>query len=398
MKNINSKNGGVLLMAMLVLLAFSILAIGLFKLEQTDAVEAVYVEQTDQAFWIAEAGLQRVLNKLRISAAYRKAITDSYTASSRFTETDTTGLGSYTADVWGDGSGTNFWIESQGNVRAISRRIRLSSTITQFGPGGLNGLDGNSQIRRGGTINGDAYVKGEFSVRAGTTISGEVLTENYEDFPEGGSPIPEDGVLDLSIDRSYFEPYLNMSVNDSINVESLDLAGGNIVVNRTPNQTDTPTNIFSTVTGGVLVIKGSQTFGKEMSVGNDITLIVDGDLTILKTATFGNNVTVYATGEMDLFKDATATSSVGTGSTFMSLDNMKINKDLNFDGLIFTEGHAEISGDLTLTGSLIADTFDIRMGATVTADEDRIPDSVANNMIVSTYIVRSGIWTEIAAQ
>jgi len=62
--NNTSKSGGALVMVMIVLLAFSVLSIGLFKLHETDALETVRIQQADQAFWVAEAGLQRALNNV----------------------------------------------------------------------------------------------------------------------------------------------------------------------------------------------------------------------------------------------------------------------------------------------------------------------------------------------
>ncbi|MBW2514688.1 MAG: hypothetical protein JRE21_08990, partial [Deltaproteobacteria bacterium] len=60
-----SKSGGVLLMAVLVMLAFSILVIGLYKMSATNAVEAVYQDHSNQAFWLAESGLQDAIQRLR---------------------------------------------------------------------------------------------------------------------------------------------------------------------------------------------------------------------------------------------------------------------------------------------------------------------------------------------
>ena len=53
----NPREGGIILMAMFVMLVFVVLAIGLYKIRESDAVESVYVEQDTQAFWLAETGL-----------------------------------------------------------------------------------------------------------------------------------------------------------------------------------------------------------------------------------------------------------------------------------------------------------------------------------------------------
>lgn len=390
MKTVRGKEGGVLIMVMVVMLAMSALAVGLHRLHETDALEAVYVKHSAEAFWVAEAGLQQTLSRLRTDTAFRKFVSSD--PDNPDTATETVGAGRYEVEVWGDGLGNNFSIRSRGTVRDSERLLLLSVVLNEFGPHGLITLDGDSRIRDGANIDGSIYQNGELTTRGDVDITGDVLAENYTDF-DPGYPIPEDGYIDISIDTDYFSPYLSAaSTGATIVTNTLDLAGGLVVVNSSIN----PERIISSGGAGVLVVKGNQTFSKDFEVGSYVTIIVDGDLSIQKNAGFGDNVTMFSTGEMDLFKNATADVITGTGCAFLALDDVKIKKELEFDGIIFTEGELVADKDLQVSGTIVTkDGFDIKKDATVTFDESVIPQKVREDMVSLNFIVAQSFWDEL---
>ncbi len=395
MKKMKGKDGGVLVMVMVVMLAFSVLAIGLFKLRDTDTLETVYVKHTAQAFWVAEAGLQRTLDKLRSNKAYREGVAAiSFDEASATEETDMVGNGSYVAAVWYNTSLSNFVIQSRGTVMDGERLLRLEAGLSDFGTYGLVTLDGDSKIFKDATIDGSIYQNGKLRVSGGVNITGDVLADNHDDFASGSS-IPEDGVLELSIDTSFFDiDLVRPTTGATIITNTLNLAGGIVVVD---SSIDKFTNRI--IGGGTLVVKsGGQSFKNGLFVDPYTTIIVVGDLTIEKNATFGENVVLFSTGGMDLFKSATADVVTGTGCAFLTLGDMKIKKELTFDGLIFSEGSITADKDLDVSGTIITqDGFTLKKDATVTFDPAVISDDVRNNMIVSTFFVQSSIWNELPA-
>lgn len=391
MKKMKGKDGGVLVMVMVVMLAFAVLAIGLLRLHDTDALETVYVKHTAQAFWVAEAGLQRSLDKLRSNKVYREGVAAiSFDEASATEETDMVGNGSYVAAVWYDTSSSNFVIQSRGTVLEAERLLRLDAGLSDFGNYGLVTLDGDSRIFQDATIDASIYQNGKLRIGGNTTITGEVLADNHDDFATGAA-IPEDGVIELSIDTSYFDSKLALADTGTAIIDPLNLASnGNLVV------VSSSINPAVIIGPGVLVVKGDQTFSKDLTVGDDVTIIVDGDLKISKDGTFGDNVIMFATGEMDLFKDATAAVSTGTGCSFLSLEDLKVWKEFTFDGLIFSEGAIKADKDLNVTGTIITqDGFTLKKDATINFDPAVISADVRNNMIISTFYVRSSIWNEL---
>lgn len=402
MKHSKNTSGGALVLVMIVLLIFSVLSIGLFKLHETDAVETVYVEQTDQAFWVAEAGLQWALNKLRTDSGFRGSIKN-YGENDPYIETGAVGKGSYAVELWGDGSPTNFVAASLGTVQSASRWLRLDLALSDFAEHSLVSLGDKNSIQKDGTIIGSIYTTGELTVGKGTTISGTVYAENYTDF-DTGAVLPEDGVLDLEINTDYFTAYFSTPLstfppgdssskksqkNKSPTSDTLDLDGGVFAVGSS-------IDVSEIIGPGTLVVIGDQTFGSDLVVDDNVTIIVDGDLTIKKDAEFGDNVTLFATGTADLFKDGKADVESGTGNVFLSLGDMDVRKEIEFDGIIFTEGSFTAHKDLTLTGTLITkEGFDLKKNATATFDAGMIPYDILDNMIISTYVVQRSSWVEL---
>jgi hypothetical protein len=390
MKNTKNKNGGILVMVMVVLLAVSFLTIGFFKLQETDAVEAVHVEQSNQAFWLAEAGLQQTLSKLRSDKDYRENLSSDEGSPDR--ETDTVGSGSYTVELWGDGSDSNFFVESRGDVRGASRLLRLDAVLGAIGNHGLIGLgkDGSSGsvIRKDCTLNCSIYQNGNLTVSAGTTISGTVYADNYTDFASGAA-LAEDQVLDMEIDQSAYDTELGLGVTGATITDNiLDLAGGTVVVDSSIDNLDGITG------GGLLVVKGDQTFNSGLTVDSDITIVVDGTLEFQKDADIGDNVHMYVTGDAKLSKDATV--STGEGCSLLVLGDLIIKKNLDFQGIIFAEGHVTVDKDLKVTGTMIAgEDYTLKKDAVVTFNAGMIPEDVRNDMIIGTHIVQSSMWNEL---
>ena len=393
MKNTESKSGGILVMVMVVFLAISSLTLGFFKLQESTSIEAVHVEQSNQAFWIAETGLQQALNKLRSDKTYRNNIGSIGSPSN---ESDIVGSGAYSVDLWLAASG-GFVLESLGTVQNVQRKLRLEAGLSNFGDYGLVTLDGDSRIFKDGNIVGSVYQNGELRIAGGTTVTGEVLADNHDDFNTGAA-IPEDGRLDMSIDTTQFDSDLLRAntgatiTNDTSGNAVLDLEGGIIVVDSLPSDP-------AIIKGGpgTLVIKSGHVFGQDFYVESGVTIIVDGNLKISHNGYFEDGITMFSTGEMDLFKHATAEVITGTGNAFLALGDMKIKKELTFDGIIFSEGEITADKDLDVTGTIITqEGFTLKKDATVTFDASVIPTYVRNNLIISTFFVQSSIWNEIA--
>lgn len=399
MKN-TKKQGGVLLMAMLVMLAFSVLAVGLYKLRDTDSVEAVYVEQSNQAFWIAESGLQRALDKLRTEKPFRD---DPYSWS------ELIGNGSNDVQVTEDITTNDTWkIVSQGTVGSMVRIISLDPYLFAEVGYGLMGLDGDSRLNQFGSVDGNIYSFGTLTVNGRSTpsVTGEVNALDTRNLDY--TPLSANDKVEMEINA----PLTDFTAATGDPVSYIDII--------TTNGTVVATNTYVDLTGekvvkidedydfnnaaadgtygdGTLIVDGDLTFrnsGNPFVIGDNGSVYVNGDIWAGKDGTFGENVDVYATGSMSLQKAA------GSGGTTLRIEgDLTVNKELNFNGLIFAEGSVTVDGDLTLNGSLIAgEDFWLKAGYDVTYSGDEIPQEILDQMIVFvTYATTPGTWNEVSA-
>lgn len=395
MKNSNSKSGGVLVMVMVVMFAFSILAIGLFKLNETDSVEAVYVEQANQAFWLAESGMQRALHKLRTEKSFR----DTPVALN-----EPVGEGTYNVNVT-TVSSNRWYIVSTGSVMGVSRVLTLDPLLTaEIGYAIMNLGTQQSHLDKVGTIDGNVYSLGKIDINgvALPNITGEVLATDADNISY--SELTSDDRVEMEIDASPFDlspnsydlpSYTNIAVvtgGITNTVSFLDLTGNKPVWSN--GNLSLQNGTFG---DGTLVVTGLLKFpnsGYPFIIHSNATIIVDGDLKAGKEGTFGDNVVVYVTGNMILQKAAGSDTT-----TFLVEGNLVIKKDLVFNGLIFAEGSVTVDGNLDLTGSLIAGAgFDFKKDYNITYDSSQISQDILDNMIVYvTYAAKPGSWNEVSA-
>lgn len=394
------KCGGVLVMVMLITLVVSALTAGLYNLYTTDAVEAVYVDNSGQAFWLAESGLQRTLDKLRTDKSFRDnptTLSDSYTN------------GTCNVTVWY--SGSNVWnIVSSGTVANVSRVVKMDPYLYAEIGYGLMGLAGDSRLNKDGSIDGNVYSYGTLTVNGRSTpsISGEVnaLDTRNLDF----NPLTGNDRVEMEIDPPISDfvsvadttpvPYINIVETNSLGIAAtniyVDLTGGK-VVKVTGDYDFNNSYAEGTYGDGALIVDGDLTFknsGDPFVIGDSGTVYVDGDIWAGKDGTFGQDVLIYATGSMSLQKAA------GAGSTTLLVEgDLTVNKELDYNGLIFCDGSVTVDGDMTLNGSLIAgEDFWLKEGYDITYDGDEIPQDILDNMIVYvTYATTPGTWDEVAA-
>ncbi len=398
--NANNKSGGILVVVMLIMVVISILTVGMFKLYEADAVEAVYVDKSSQAFWLAESGMQRALDKLRTDNSYRN---------SPYVLSETVGSGSYAASVAIDAYSNSTWnIVATGTVGNVSRILTLDPYLFAEVGYALMSLDGDGQLDRNGTIDDDVYCYGTLDAngRFIPNINGEVNaldTDNIDYTPLTGNDKVE---MEINAPITNFTGYTptspipttNVVYNGSTNTY-IDLTGGDVVVAGDYDwNSSTIPYVEGTFGSGTLIVDGDLTIkngiAHDFVIGDGGHVYVDGNISAGKDGDFGENVVLYTTGDMDLQKAAGADST-----TFLIEGDLKVNMDLNFNGLIFCEGFVRIEGNMDLSGSLIAGSgFWIKGDYNIEYDGGQIPQAVLDNMIVYvTYATKPGTWNEMPA-
>ncbi len=329
----NDKDGGVLLMAMLVLLAFSVLAVGMFRMSATSGVEAVYQDQSKEAFWSAESGLEDAVQRLRYDAAFRALVqsgSGSYTVSNAadrthydITVTDTF-TGNATLDLY------VYDVDSVGWKGSMNRRIRQRMT-TQ--PGYI------SAIMSPGNINVDAntLITGPIMV----LDNGEIILDDK--IPPGQDLEGDYDIVILDDDASINDK--KSGANEGSDYDVVDLP----VPDDLPSMPDfssykataetMPASILTNTTLPLLVLTGGTTYFNEPS-----------GITINKITGSG---TLVNTGHITINGDVNAPNDVSSDVAVLSFGNVIIGQKTDFDGnnLIYAFNSVDYGNESYMPGN-----------------------------------------------
>ncbi|VGO17546.1 hypothetical protein PDESU_06143 [Pontiella desulfatans] len=391
MKNRSNKSGGALVAVMVVMVAMAFLTAGMMKLSDVNGVESVCLELGDQAFWVAEAGLQEVVHKLRSDSGYRDLTSDD--PSSPDFVTNSFGQGGCSVYFWAtDSSRTNFIVQSQGSVRGMQRKVAVDVTMTDLGPFTLLGLGGKLRLdgQKSGapSIYGDIYQDGAVDIADDSGINGNVYST-----AEGYEAITEDGKIEVAIDTDHFSSYFTSTAPPPPKGDTIDLAGGILSVNGSVN----PTNLIDSVGGGTLVVNGDQKFGQNVVIGSNLDIYVNGKLSFSKNATLGDNVNIYVAKSAEIKKDNGTVFGTGTGCSLLVEGELDIKKSLVFQGLIYSGKKITADKDLTVSGTMVAGNgFWLKKEASIHFNSGVIPSDVKNDMMITTFFVHLSEWQEMA--
>lgn len=317
-KRDKNKAGGVLLMAMLVLLAFSVLAVGMYQLSATSGVESVYQDQSKEAFWVAESGLQDAVQRLRYDEVFRAS---AESGSSSFTVTNAADNTSYDVTVTDTGAGNLtvsyfvYDVESVGRKGTMNRRI-LQEVTTR--PGYISAIlsPGNIDVAANTLITGPIMVMDDGTIilddkiPPGQDIEGDydivILDDDAsinnkksqanegEDYDVVDLPVPD--TLPSMPDFSGFQTtaltYPSATLTNST-IPLLALTGGTTYYNEPDGIT------IQHITGnGTIVNTGNITIGDGVNsvqdISSDVAVISFGDVTVDQKTIIGGNSLIYA--------------------------------------------------------------------------------------------------------
>jgi hypothetical protein len=387
-----SKSGGVLLMALLVMLAFSILAIGLYQMSATNAVETVYQDHSNEAFWVAETGLQDAIQRLRYDADFRDTAAD---GAESFTVTnDVSGTGYDVTVSYLDG--TRFLEYYRFNVVSTGWKNGMNRTIRQYvstRPGFISAIMAPNIINVAANtiVSGPIMVLDEGSLtlddKNPKDLPGDfdtvILADDASMDPDSNAKLPDDyAVLDLSVPDSIpampnFSKYLDIAELEDEVYDPIDPAYPitNLVIDVSGNTyVNYPAGlVVYKITGdGRLVNTGDITVIGDVNaagdVSSDVSILSFGDLRIEKKTDFGNNILLYGFN----------TVYFGDGSYCPG------NSAIMADGGTFGAGIAEANDDIVMggqsqfSGVVFADEGDVDIQAGSGGD--------ANTRIVGTVI------------
>lgn len=422
-KKNSNKVGGALVMAMMIMLIFTALAIGLFRLFQTDAVETIYVEQHRRAFWMAETGLEKVLDKMQHDTDFRNNPGSyvPYTVSfSEGTHTnDSYKIASITASSAG-ATGTLYTVEAVGYAGNLNRRIEQEVLARPGGPNALRATGGDIVVDSNVHIDGDVFVdEGDLTIDSKENLSSAKNPTGVDGFVvvvmgsvDGNGAATVD-VIEAppppppTIDMTFWQPFLNDVTNNAntnglagVSALSLTTVKSNFNYGATMMGTNGIT-ISGTVNDAnnlhYMVSADGIIFDNWTVLESQTAIIVQGDVRFDQKLEFHNNCVVFATGDIYVRQSSDAG---GLGATLIAQGDIELEQNMVFHGIIFAEGSVDVGQNAEVVGTIIADEG-INIGSNVEITFD--PDVFLNPLpglsnVWSQASLFPGRWTELAPE
>lgn len=174
-KTIKRKKGVTLLLTLIIMTTLAVVVAAFLYMVSVQTKGSGYTMDSAKAFWLAEAGIQQVMYRLKNDSAYR---------ANPMTVSGNLGDGGYSVSVVKNAS--TYTLISTGTVEGLSRTIRQSIIAVTGGADFSDSIyaDGNTLNFQGssGTINGDIRGNGNIQNYSGMTINGTVLPNSPTDF------------------------------------------------------------------------------------------------------------------------------------------------------------------------------------------------------------------------
>ncbi len=357
MLNIKDEKGIAFVLALILMVVLSILAVAMVSLGRYETRFLVKERQSDAALYIADGGVEYAINRLRTEPNYRGPTSDFIGNGGQFTvSVSTQGQPPDQYEITSTGyvpdatnpqetrtvrSVVNIGEEIASvfqNAIASAGDITLSgnTVINSDEPAGEGNIysGGNIVLENNATINGDASAVGTITASTGAITGEEVQGDDPLDFPE----IDRAGYVSEAQAGGTNEG--NFIVTGDIEIGPLYI-NGNLVISGNHQVTLTGT-VF--VTGSV-TLQGSP---NAYSFSGQETLIADGDITMQGTA--GSEVPLV----MSVSGNVTLQGNISTQGTV----------------IYAPQGTVTIEGNPDITGVIVGQEVVVQGSATITRQVD----------------------------
>lgn len=400
------KSGGILVVVMLMTLIVSILAIGMYKLHETGGVGVVRAKQSQQAFWLAEAGLRDAIQRLNWNIKEAPLDPAGYRDSPYVISVTNAGKGSYEVDIpvatpISGSNATNYTIISVGRVKTMNRRVQQNFIARPGSKFAIISVGGNSEFKSRTTVNeggvavfsgnldtglNDTVDLGDVYVDSDATLSGsgdytetempselEPPTFNVTSYQTRvanvvgrGTATDDIDVSDRSIPATANYTTNNVTFEDRLTVPSGAVissygdiifearatfngpvtieAGGNVIFAQS-----SPLPAGSTIiAGGDVDLAGS------ISVGSNVEITAGGNLAFGNQTAFDGHSIFYAEDTLSAAAGGGGSSVSGDGIAFLANGNIDISSNMNaFRGIMYANGSLILNSEMTVYGTAV---------------------------------------------
>lgn len=359
MLNIKDEKGIALVLALILMLVLSVLAVAMVFLNTSETKFLVKERLSDSALYIADGGVEYAIYELQEGPSTYRGPTSDFIGS----------VGEFHVSVSTQGQPANYYvITSTGYVpdaanpqetRTVTSVVNISEEIAEVfqyaiasqgditlsGNAVINSDDpqgegdvysgGNILLQNNATINGDASAAGSITTEGSSTITGE---QNPEIDPIDFPPIDTAGYISEAQDGGIYSSTYTVTSDQNLGPLYID---GNLVISGNHQVTLTGT-VF--VTGSVKLSGTADTF----SFSGSETLVANYDITMQGTVGSEIPLVISVHGDVDLKGNITTQGTV----------------------IYAPEGNVEIHGNPDVTGIVVGQTVTVWGNPTITRQVD----------------------------
>lgn len=398
-----SNNRGISLVAVVIVMVIvAALALLAASFMSSGNISAITDMQAEQAFYIANAGMECYLELL-------EADTNWSTPPAVFTN-QAFGLGAFSI-TYANQAQNSIDITSTGKVTGwdgnSTQRVITQHVVKTPGPsfgdyiifcnGGTGA--GTSTIGNTTTITGDLFVKRNLTLQYNCAVIGSLLATGNISL---GSGVTVSGSVTPNTTAPANQPTLATTYYDNlIAIAAAQPSGDRIFDNETISGTvnvDGDVIIRNTLTGpGTIITTGTVTIGTGAGVGANITIIANKAIIMRSSATALKNTFLYSSVSISINGNNTIASGAGTeeGTVLLSPGDISISHDSNFTGFIF--GYNITVGNIVIfTGNICGNRLvSLAYDSNIVKDNTKVDYGSINGFNSnSTATITTSLWQE----
>ena len=404
-----NKDGGALVMVMIVLLTFSILAVGLLKLHEIDAVETVYIEQYKQAFWLAESGVADGELLLQYSKSFRDNPV-LFTIPQGITNTAVRGyydLGIVKTTVDDVAGIYDFEITSVGYVNGFNRRLRKSYRAFPGGKYAIIGISGHTDLAANVIIDGPiAQIEGTVNIHDSRDLEDYIIMGDGE-----GSLTDKKGVAVVanlppppvpSIEATKYLDLLASATNypstNDVSVTASSLSGTH-VYNNVSNSVVTFSSKINIADDSVIIANGNIRFNSSgATIGERVVIVSGHNISFKVQSTVKAGAEIFAINDIEFESGNSGLTSTDPVLLMALNGDIIMNSNFDFRGIMIAEnGQVQLNSNGDITGTVIGGVgVDANANITITYDETVFTEGTP--VIPKSFgdvILTQAVWQEL---
>jgi len=385
------KNKGNVLLVFIMLVGLSMIIFTVISMISMRIRESGINTADSQAFYLAEAGLNKAVWYLGTPSGqggkgsdWRGAVIEAF------------GDGTYSVTVINTAVTSRVLMISTGEAKGSRKTVRQITAMESYPEAfDYSIFCGNSNLNVTGSsvINGDMYVNGN------TSFVGDASLGNGEVYHAGGYAVTGNATDGGPLEPPPSMPNFSTTSYDENITAAEAVAPGNV----------TYTNL--TLTGNTIYVNGNVTISGTGTITGTGTIVATGNILIPGSPTGVNSqVTFISKGTTDLSGSANLPQSTFysrdsikvTGNTDLQLGslitsgNLEFTGNMQFSGMAYCAGEAKISGDINFEGSLVTNSFKhISGNPTITYNAEALPADIPPGFTGGDPSLLKGTWKEI---